>query len=162
MPTKQNIERVLDHTLEPENTYVHFIMSHEIQGAQRKTCKVLHGEKVNIELHNERFNKYDTETQDEKNFYDFMRYFLRLCQRKNTAAVYFVCPARWKKRILKDYMGKINGTTIGWFVGFGDFDDFKSVNKMLTYRYRYAWLDFPIDRNFHKNNQAIKKYLRAS
>jgi phage terminase large subunit-like protein len=164
MPTKQNIERVLDHTFEAENTYVHFIMTHEIQGIQRKTCMLLHGQDVNIELHNKRFNKYDKDERgDEKNFHDFMRFFLRLCQRKDTAAVYFVCPARWKRRILDKYLEKINGTTIGWFVGFGDgdIDDFKSVEKILTYRYRYTWLDFPMNRNFHKNNEAIKRKFKT-
>ena len=137
-----NIEktRAIDHHLEPENTIVHFISRHTFVENQEKTIEVLHG-KSQVKYHDIRFEFKE----------DFFALILKLSQQQNTAAIYIVMPNEWRAFFEDNYLGKINGTVIGWFIGFGGNDKKNKTEQILLYRNKHAWFIFPIEKNYGRS-----------
>lgn len=156
-------QRVISHHLESENLIIHFISRHTFAKNQNKTLKVLHG-RAEIKYHDIRFKCKE----------DFFELIKKLSQQQKTAAIYFVMPNEWRAIFEDDYLNKINGTVIGWFIGFGDSDISKKTEQILFYRNKHHWHIFPIEKNFgrthivkkvnqkkkSKNNRPIKNFQR--
>jgi len=144
-------DRIVDHHLEPENTIVHLITRHNTKRNQARAIRSLHGN-CEKRKHDIRF-----ETCDE-----FIKYFLDLCQQQETAAIYFVIRSDWREYLLDNYLERINGTTIGWFVGFDSEDKENKKRKVLFYRYKHIWLELPFEFNFgitQKDQRSIKRFF---
>jgi hypothetical protein len=139
-------DRIVEHHLEPENTKVHWLSSHPLGKHQKNTFDALHG-RAKINWHDSRFRDHD----------HFIQTFLKMSQEQETAGIYFVAPASWKETILDQYLEKINGTTFGWFIGFGYEDRLYGREKSLILRYRHKWLTFPIQLNFGKTEEDQRK-----
>ncbi len=144
-------KRAIDHHLEAQNTTVHWIARHHLAPSQRKTIEVLHG-KCKIQSH---WKNFDNEEA-------FIKFFLSLSQKQDTAGIYFVSPSSWKETLLDSYLNKINGTVFGWFIGFGKSDKFNLVKQELFYRNKHHWFKFPVEMNFGKtefNQRKVKKHF---
>lgn len=144
--------RVIWHHKKDAETVVYWLSRHKLLPTQRKTLRVLHGKKCKIVVYDKRFEEE----------YQFIMYFLSLCQKQNTAGIYFVSPPGWKTTLLDKYLKKINGTPFGWFIGFGKNDPYNSTKQELFYRNKYTWHSFPIEMNFGKTEVdqcEVKKYF---
>ena len=62
------------------------------------------------------------------------------------------------------YLGKINGTVFGWFIGFGKDDEYNLVKQELFYRNKKVWNKFPIELNFGRteiDQNKVKKHFHS-
>ncbi len=141
--------RIISHHLQANNTIVHFISRHRFFPRQLKAVRALHGS-CQIVYHDIRFDRKE----------DFFRLILSLAQNQNTAAIYFVMPNEWRAVFVEKYLDKINGTVVGWFVGFGN-SDTKKEEQILVYRHKKFWLKFLIEQNFGRT-KIVKRPLQKT
>ncbi len=151
----RSVKPIIQHRhehLDPKDTIVHFIISHKIFQNQKLSFHAMHGVADVID-HPLRFEDYQ----------DFLDWILPLTHIQSTVGIYFVIHGRWRDKFLKDYLTKINGTVIVWFVGFGNKDEYKDVKQKLIYFYKGCRYEFIVEDNFgHEKilpkNFNIKKY----
>jgi len=141
--TNYEKDRLIYHCLPPSETEIHFFMDHTIRPAQKKTFKALHGS-AKIKHDRDRFEG----KSEEEILGNFLSTIIRTAQRKEVAGVYFVGRAQWKTELIENHLADMNGTTFGWFAGFGRNDFQTEMEQKLFYMRNGVLQHFPVEVNF--------------
>lgn len=148
-------KRIINHHLDDQDTEIHFLSTHTFVDTQMKTIRKMHGN-CKIVYNPQRYETYD----------DFKKQVLSLVHIQNIVGIYLVIKQEWRKKFVEEYImtDKVNGTLIGWFVGFGRKDDIKKVTQSLPYIWHGCMMKFKIEETFGRSPivRSFQKKIASS